>query len=150
DQVALDVRGELRQLRLLAENYKIQQRQVELAYLTVESSLDQFYQPPAPTPANAPVQDTGARAASLTQQLLNAQRSLPVSQDQLLTVWINYMNSRMQLYRDMELLPLDARGVWIDDVANYCNPGGTACSRGDAITGGCAGETQWRPAQRVA
>src|SRR5207248_1054290 len=48
DLVVQGVRGEIRQLRVLAENYRIQQRQVELAYLTVESSLDTFQAPPAP------------------------------------------------------------------------------------------------------
>jgi hypothetical protein len=149
DLVANSVRGELRQLRVLAENYRIQQRQVELAYLTVESSLDQFNQPPQPTAVNAPAQDPAARAASLTAQLLSAQSKLPLAQNQLLTVWINYMNSRMQLYRDMELLPLNARGVWIDDVASFCNSAGTACPASDPLNGPAAEQPQWRPAQSL-
>jgi outer membrane protein TolC len=115
DLALQSVRGEIRQLRVLAENYKIQQRQVELAYMTVENSLDVFQAPPAPPQPNAPPPDTAARAATLTQQLLNAQRSLPLAQNSLLTVWTNYVNARFQLYRDLELLPLDNRGVWIDE-----------------------------------
>src|SRR5262249_10524127 len=72
DLVVQGIRGEIRQLRVLAENYKIQQRQVELAYLTVESSLDTFQAPPSPGVAS-----NAAQAASLTQQLLNAQARLP-------------------------------------------------------------------------
>jgi outer membrane protein TolC len=113
DLVAQGVRGEIRQLRVLAEQYKIQQRQVELAYLTVESSLDTFQAPPAPGAAG----DPSTRAATLTNQLLNAQRTLPTAQNALLTVWINYLNTRLQLYRDLELMPLDQRGVWLDDIA---------------------------------
>jgi hypothetical protein len=118
DLVAFSVRGEIRQLRVLAEQYKIQQRQVELAYLTVESSLDTFQAPPAPVPIGGVPIDTATRAATLTNQLLNAQRSLPVAQNLLLTVWINYLNTRLQLYRDLELMPLDYRGVWLDDIAS--------------------------------
>jgi hypothetical protein len=33
-----------------------------------------------------------------------------------LALWINYLNARLQLYRDLELMPLDARGVWIDEI----------------------------------
>jgi hypothetical protein len=124
------VRGEIRQLRVLAENYKIQQRQLELAYFTVESSLDIFQAPPAPPQPNAPPPDTAARAATLTNQLLNAQRSLPVAQNALLTVWVNYVNTRFQLYRDLELLPLDNRGVWIDEL--------TTCESGSDQPGGNA------------
>ena len=126
DNVLNDVRSEIRSLRVLAENYKIQQRQVELAYSVVENSLDVLEQPVAP--GQAP---TAGNAASLTQQLLNAQRSLPSAQIQLFTFWIQYLTARMQLYRDMELLPLDDRGVWIDDVANQFCP----CPRPDDQSG---------------
>jgi outer membrane protein TolC len=118
DLVLQGVRGEVRQLRVLAENYKIQQRQVELAYQTVESSLDAFQAPPAPVAAGSPAADPSARAASLTQQLLNAQSSLLRAQNQLLTVWVTYLTTRMQLYRDLELMPLDNRGVWFDELAS--------------------------------
>jgi hypothetical protein len=124
------VRGEVRQLRVFAENYRIQQRQVELAYLTVENSLDTFQQPPA---AAGGGQNTAAQAASLTQQLLSAQRNLPVSQNSLLMVWVNYVNGRMQLYRDLELITLDDRGVWIDDPAT--SRPSPACPAGDQRPG---------------
>jgi outer membrane protein TolC len=114
DQVAFDVRGEIRQLRQQEENYRIQQRQVELGYLTVENSLDTF-RAPLPTGQQA---DLATRAASLTNQLISAQRSLYTAQFAMTTIWITYLNTRLQLYRDMELMPLDYRGVWIDDVAN--------------------------------
>jgi hypothetical protein len=149
DLVTQGVRGETRVLRVLAENYRIQQRLVELAYLTVESSLETFQAPPA-----VGVQASSGNAAALTQQLLNAQRSLPMAQNQLLTFWINYLNSRLTLYRDMELMPLDYRGVWIDDVATReCNrtcagnnePGGAGpcAERGDRA--GAEGTLPERP-----
>src|SRR5205807_3374438 len=96
DQVAFDTRGEIRQLRVQEENYRIQQRQVELAYMTVENSLDTFQAPPAPGPAG----DTATRAAALTTQLINAQTSLYQAQFAMTTIWITYMNTRLQLYRD--------------------------------------------------
>lgn len=116
DQVMADVRAELRQLRVLAENYKIQQRAVELAYFQVENSLDTFQSPPTPAAAGGGG-NTAGNAAALTQQLLNAQRSLPQAQNQLLSTWINYQITRLQLYRDLELMPLDHRGVWIDELS---------------------------------
>jgi hypothetical protein len=105
------VRGELHALRELAENYRIQQRLLELAYVTLDSSLESLQAPPRPGAAGA-----ADGPAALTQQLLGAQRSLPQAQNNLLTVWINYLNTRLQLYRDLELMPLDARGVWIDEI----------------------------------
>lgn len=112
DLVLSTVRSEIRQLRLLADNYRIQQRQVELAYLSRESALDTFQAPPG---AGATI-NSAATAAALTQQLLGAQASLPSAQNGLLRVYISYLTFRLQLYRDLELMPLDARGVWLDEL----------------------------------
>jgi outer membrane protein TolC len=149
------VRGEIRQLRVLAENYRIQQRQVELAYLTVENSLDTLKAPPAA----GSQQSTAAQAAALTNQLLNAQARVPTAQNQLLTVWINYLNTRLQLYRDLELMPLDSRGVWTDDQSNPdcvgpCNqpaPAATAGVQPERVQPDRSqserGQPEWRPAR---
>src|SRR5262249_25310629 len=72
DQVAFDTRSEVRQLRQQEENYRIQQRQVELGYLVVENSLDTFQAPPAPLPAGAQAPDVATRAATLANQLITA------------------------------------------------------------------------------
>ncbi len=106
------VHNEIYLLRQYAETYKIQQRQLELAYFTIDSALEAL-QAPTP-PGNARGGQDGP--AALTQQLLNSQRSLPAAQNALLTLWVNYLDARLQLYRDLELMPLDARGVWIDEI----------------------------------
>jgi hypothetical protein len=111
DTVANQVRADIRLLQVIAKNLKIQQQAVELAYQQVESSLETFQAPQAPGDAN-----NAASAAALTQQLLNAYRGLPQSQSQLITLWVNYQIARQQLFLDLELMPLDARGVWIDEL----------------------------------
>jgi hypothetical protein len=136
DGVAFDVRQELRLLRQQEEQYRIQQRQVELAYQTVENSLDTFQAPPAPLAAGQQAQDTATRAAALTNQLIMAQTSLYNAQFAMTTIWITYLNTRLQLYRDMELMPLDQRGVWIDEVGTCECPPGTGTSAGRAEDAG--------------
>ena len=113
DFIVLGIRNNLRQLRFLAENYKISQRAVEVAYSQVEQALDVLSAPPNPAQSAG---NTAANAAALTNQLLQAQQSLPQAQNQLYAVWINYLIARLELYRDLELMPLDARGVWIDEL----------------------------------
>jgi hypothetical protein len=115
DESAYDVRQELILLRQFLETYKIQTRQIELAYLTVENSLDTLQAPLSPTSVQAAT-DTATRAASLTNQLIQAQTALYTAQFKMTTIWITYLNTRDQLYRDLELMPLDSRGVWIDDI----------------------------------
>jgi outer membrane protein TolC len=122
DFILNDVRVDLRNLRVLAENYRIQKRAVEVAYDQVENALDVLQAPPVPDQGGAQVgrvaaqsQQQAANAASLTNQLLNAQNSLLTAQNALYTIWVNYLVARMTLYRDLERLPLDPRGVWIDE-----------------------------------
>jgi outer membrane protein TolC len=112
DNIITDGRQSLRQLRQLAETYKIQQRGIELAYAQVDNARNTFVAPPDPGPGGGGGQ---ANVASLTEQLLNAQNSLLQTQNQLFTTWVNYQNTRMNLALDLELLPLDTRGLWTDE-----------------------------------
>jgi len=151
DSVVATVRQELRQLRLLAENYKIQQRLVELAYFQVEQSLETFRQPSVPSGlvAGPPGGGGGAgNAAALTQQLLSAQRSLNQAQNQLYTIWINFQVARMQLYRDLELMPLDFRGVWNDEHATCCDPHEPGADAGEPRDGRETGRPERLPEPR--
>ncbi|MFQ3649048.1 MAG: TolC family protein [Gemmataceae bacterium] len=131
DNIAFAVRLNLRRLRAAAVNYhKIQKRNVELAYTQVDQALQAFSQPQAPAGPAAPPGSVGAPAASsstgdpaaLTQQLLQAQNSLLGAINGLYSTWLNYLTTRMSLYRDLGVMPLDSRGVWIDDATTCCPP----------------------------
>ena len=112
DNIANDVRSGVRQLRTLAELYKIQQRVVELGYSQVDSAQETLF---APLAAGQTLD--AAASAALTQQLLQAQSSLLNAQNALITTWVNYLIARMNLYLDLELMQIDERGVWIDEYA---------------------------------
>ena len=131
DNIAFAVRLNMRRLRAAAVNYhKIQKRNVELAYTQVDQALQAFSQPQAPAGPAAPPGSVGAPAASsgtgdpaaLTQQLLQAQNSLLGAINGLYSTWLNYLTTRMSLYRDLGVMPLDSRGVWIDDATTCCPP----------------------------
>jgi hypothetical protein len=110
DQVVLEARTGLRALRVQAENYKIQQRAVPVAYSQRDNALETLRVP------NPPGQTSSAgNAAALTQQLLGAQSTVLQNENQLYSFYINYLITRLQLYRDLELMPIDPRGVWIDE-----------------------------------
>jgi hypothetical protein len=120
DQLLFAVRLELRQLRVGANQYyRIRQRDVELAYLQVDQALEAFEQPQEPAGAlEGRVGPPGAGGrgdpAALTNQLLNAQSALLRSKNSVYNAWIGYISSRMRLYRNLGLMPLNSRGVWID------------------------------------
>jgi hypothetical protein len=127
DQVLFDVRSQLRQLRASANSYhNVQKRAIELAYIQVDQSLQAFSQPQQPSGPASPQGSVGAPVAggggggdpaALTQQLLGAQNSLLSARNALYNTWIGYLINRISIYRDMGLMQLDPRGVWIDDVA---------------------------------
>ena len=97
-----------------------------LNYRQVEQSEETLIQPATPSAQVGGPPGVGAggagNAAALTNQLLSAQRSLIQAQNQLYSIWINFQVARMQLYRDLELLPLDTRGVWNDEHTFCCGP----------------------------
>lgn len=110
DNILTDNRQDIRLIRQLSEAYKLQQRAIELAYSQVDNARSTFIAPPDPA---AP--DTAGSVAALTQQLLEAQNSLLQAQNDLYSTWTNYQTTRIRLFLDMEILTLDARGLWTDE-----------------------------------
>jgi len=110
DNIANDVRDDVRQLRTIAQLYRIQQRVVELSYSQVDNAQALLV---APQPPGSTL-DPGS-AAALTQQVLNNQGNLLNAQNTLYGYWVTYLTIRMKLYLDLELMQLDERGVWSDE-----------------------------------
>src|SRR5262249_20700130 len=59
DSIALTIRREIRQLRVLAKNYENQQRLVELGYKQVELAAEQMIAPPEPPAPGAAIDPPG-------------------------------------------------------------------------------------------
>ena len=110
DNIANDVRGDIRLVRTIAELYRVQQRLVELGYSQVDNAQALLLQPPAPG-----AQADAGSAAALTRQVLDAQSSLVNAQNSLYSLWVSYAQARMTLYLDLELMRIDERGEWIDE-----------------------------------
>lgn len=117
DNIATDVRGDVRDLRTLNELYKIQQRLIELGYSQVDNAQAILLAPPAPGAQN----DAGS-AAALTNQVLQAQSGLLGSQNTLYTIWVSYITTRMQFYLDLESMQIDERGVWCNELFTSDQP----------------------------
>lgn len=113
DNIANDVRADLRELRVIAEQYRLQQRLVELGYSQVDNAQAILIAPPVPG-----AQTDAGSAAALTQQVLQAQTRLLAAQNDLYTLWVNYIVSRMQFYLDTEAMELDSRGLWLDEFSS--------------------------------
>ena len=115
DSIAAQVRFDVRQLQLFSENFKIQQKVLESLYSQVENALDVLVAPADPGQLRATGTAGQANAAALTNQYLGALGQLNTAQARMYANWLSYLATRTQLYLDLERLPLDMRGVWIDE-----------------------------------
>jgi len=132
DNVLNDTRQDLRQLRQTAETLKLTQRAVELAFAQVDNARATLLAPPDPR-----VSDSAGGPAALTEQLLNAQDGLVQAQNTLYTTWVNFLTARMELYLDLDLLPIDPRGNWTDELSSPSGrPEPTPARPGDPPAGG--------------
>ena len=57
----------------------------------------------------------------VTTQYLTALSQLNGAQTQMYRIWLSYLATRIQLYIDVERLPLDNRGVWTDESGENLN-----------------------------
>lgn len=113
DNIANDVRSDVRELRTLIQLYRIQQRVIQVAYAQVDNATAILFAPPVPGAGS----DAGS-AAALTLQVLQARSNLLNAQNTLYQLWISYLTSRMSFYLDLEYMQLDDRGVWTDELFN--------------------------------
>jgi hypothetical protein len=130
DNIANDVRADIREVRTLAELYRVQQRLIEIGYFQVDNAEAILLAPPAPG-----AQTDAGSAAALTQQVLRAQQDLLAAQNQMFTLWVNYLSSRMALYLDLELMQIDERGVWCNESlpTDEAADGGARRPRGERL-----------------
>lgn len=111
DSVHRDMRQLLRQLDELRVNLDIQRRAVAISIRRVDLTQEELNKPvPPPAPGEAATQ-LGPTAAL---NLLTALSDLRNTQNNFMSVWLNYYATRMQLMRELGVMQLDEQGRWID------------------------------------
>jgi hypothetical protein len=112
DGIKQRLRSRLRQLDQLEVNLEIQRRAVVISIRRVDETRETLNEPtPAPQPGQAPAQ-FGPTAAT---NLLTALSDLRSTQNNFMSVWLNYYAERMLLMRDLGIMRLDENGLWIDE-----------------------------------
>ena len=98
DQVKQNIRQAWRQIT-------VQQKRIEVDRQTVRIAALQY--------DNASLAALGANQTNALN-LLNALNSVLNAQDGLIGDWVTYENNRLNVFRDMGIMEIDRRGVWID------------------------------------
>jgi hypothetical protein len=99
DFIKYQLRNEIRQMQLLYLQYQIVQRNLVLSVRVKDQAFEQLIAPPQP---NA----TGQGAVT-TNNLVAAQNSVITQENSLVTLWYQYQVQRLQVYRDLGILPFD-------------------------------------------
>ena len=111
DSVNLGMRQLLRTMDQLRVNLEIQRRAVVIAIRRVDLTREDLNEPTAPPEPGQPASQLGPTAAL---NLLTALSDLRNTQNNFMSVWLNYYASQMRLHRDTGLMQLDESGAWID------------------------------------
>jgi outer membrane protein TolC len=103
DQIDATIRQDLRTLELDRANFAIARLQLISAARGLEASRDSL------------LNETNVAASAATLNILNALNALVQAKSQLISTWISYESTRVQLLFDMDALQLSPRGVPIDE-----------------------------------
>ena len=102
DAIIQQVRLDLRNLDLARRQFEIAREQLVIASRQVEEAEYNVSNPPA-------------NAESVALNLLNSLNGLLNSRNSLISSWVSYETARMSLFRDLDVMMIDRRGVWINE-----------------------------------
>ena len=111
DGVHRSLRTLIRDMEQLRVNLEIQRRAVVIAIRRVDLTREDLNEPTAPPEPGQPASQLGPTAAT---SLLTALSDLRNTQNNFMSVWLNYYADEMRLARDTGLMQLDENGAWID------------------------------------
>ena len=104
DQVKFDVRQAWRQLRVLQQNFEVARQAVRVAAQQYDQAVEE---------AADPEQQAG-RGGQSGLNVINALNAVLGAQNDLIGIWVQYESARLNIYRDMGIMDIDARGMWVD------------------------------------
>ncbi len=102
DQIVQEIRLDMRNLVLQQRTFEINREQILSASTQLESAEEDVR---VPLDVNTPV----------TLNLLNALTAVLTARNALISTWVSYETSRLSLYRDFDLMDIDANGVWTNE-----------------------------------
>jgi hypothetical protein len=109
DQVKEDVRQQWRQLEILEQNFETSRQSVRFAAIQLDIAVEENYL------QTLQEQQIGGRAQNQGLNLLDALRNVLDSQNGFIGNWVQYEQSRINIYLDMGIMQIDDRGVWEDN-----------------------------------
>jgi hypothetical protein len=111
DSINQSLRLSLRRLAQLQTNLEIQRRAMAISIRRVDLTQEELNEPVPPPPPGQAAAQFGPTAAL---NLLTALSDLRNTQNNFMSVWLNYEANRLALMRDLGIMVLDENGKWVD------------------------------------
>jgi hypothetical protein len=99
DLIKFQLRQEIRAMQLYYIQFQVAKRNLVLSVRTKDQSFEQIVAPPQP--------NVTSQGAVQTNNLIQAQGNVIAQENSLVTLWYNYQTQRLQVYRDLGILPFD-------------------------------------------
>jgi len=112
DQVKYDVRTSWRQLKMNRQNFELTRKSLRQAALQYDINVANNLNPKQSVAGQAGTTNLGQTGLNL----INALNALLQAQNNLILFWGSYERNRINIYRDMDIMQIDERGLWIDPV----------------------------------
>ena len=114
DQVKFDVRTDWRQLNVARLNFETSRKNLRQAALQLDIVVENAKSPS--TQQQVGRGGTTASTGNTGLNLLNALNAVLQAQNDLVQTWVDYERNRINIHRDMDIMVIDERGLWIDPV----------------------------------
>ena len=122
DQVKYDVRTSWRQLYMNRQNFETSRKNLRQAALQFDINVANNLNPKQQGAQAAGQAGSTNLGGQTGLNLIQALNSLLNAQNNLILNWASYERNRINIYRDMDIMEVDERGLWRDPV--YQNLGG--------------------------
>ncbi|MFO0919700.1 MAG: TolC family protein [Planctomycetaceae bacterium] len=118
DQVKQDVRQEWRTLKLLQANFETSRQNLRFSAIQLDVTVENASLPSSQAISALPTVGAGTRSQTANQGLniLNALSTILNAQNILIQNWVQYETTRINFYRDIGIMEIDERGLWVDPV----------------------------------
>ena len=110
DQVKYDIRTSWRQLRMNAQIFEVSRKALRQAALQLDINVANNMNPKAQVAGQGGTTNLGITGLNL----INAVNAVLTSHNNLINIWVLYERNRINIYRDMDIMEVDERGVWTD------------------------------------
>ena len=118
DQVKYDIRTSWRQLKVNAQNFETTRKVLRQAALQLDINVANNLNPKSVTAGQGGTTNLGTTGLNL----LNAVSAVLTAQNNLIQIWASYERNRINIYRDMDIMEIDERGVWVDPLYQNMDP----------------------------